>query len=78
MASTPRFKVYTPSGEYVAACKYAEDAAFVCGSYGDGATIRDGHARVVWRDGEAHDGEASESADHVRNVIWERLGLVPA
>jgi hypothetical protein len=44
MAATPRYKVYNSEGEYVAACKYLEDAAAVCGMYPEGATIRDGHA----------------------------------
>jgi hypothetical protein len=27
MAGTPKYKIFTGGGEYVASCKYAEDAA---------------------------------------------------
>jgi len=47
MAGTPKLKVYTPEGEYVAACKYGEDATAVAQGYGAGATVRLGHSRVV-------------------------------
>ena len=50
MAKAPRWKVYNADGKYVAACKYAEDAATVVASY-DGGTIRDGHHKIVWREG---------------------------
>lgn len=76
MASAPQFKIYTAAGEYIAAAKYAEDAAAivaVCGQ-GDGATIRAGHAKadIVWTEG-AEDQPAAESYDHVRNTIARRI-----
>jgi hypothetical protein len=64
MASAPRFKVYDAQGNYQAACKEPEAAGVLVSFYGDGATIRDGHARVVWREG-SEDQPASESYDHV-------------
>ena len=48
MASTPEFKVYR-RGEYVAAFKYAADAVFFVGEFGD--TVKHGHSHVVWVEG---------------------------
>ena len=75
MAGAPRWKVYNHSKHYVAACKLVEDAALIVGSYGHGATIRDGHlARsTVWREG--IDGEAGESVDYVVEIVHGRCGI---
>lgn len=72
MAATPRYKVYTAGGEYVAACKYPEDAAAILAMRGDGATIRDGHAKsdIVWTEGV--DGQAGESYDQVAESVYTR------
>ncbi len=69
MASAPRFKVYR-NGEYVAACKYPEDAAAIAGDHA-GATIRDRHSLVVWTNGP--DGNAGESYDACAKTVWERV-----
>jgi hypothetical protein len=74
MTTTLRFRVHLDDGTCVGALNYAEDAAILCGGYGDGATIRVAR-RIVWRNGDDHDGDASESADHVREVVWERCGI---
>jgi hypothetical protein len=74
MSAAPRFKVYTKDGEYVAACKYAGDAAAVIsGTLGEGATIRDGHTKksIVWTEGV--DGCAGESYDHVADIVETRV-----
>lgn len=74
MAASPRFKVYTPDGEYIAACKYSEDAAMLASlGYGKGATIRDGHTKrsIVWTEGV--DGDGSESYDLVAAHITTKL-----
>ena len=73
MARTPGLKVYTPTKEYVASCKYAEDAAAVCGAYGPGATIRLGHRvkDTVYTDGV--DGEAAQSWDEAAIIVRERI-----
>lgn len=42
MAGSPDFKVYTSGGEYVAACKYASDAARLCSP---GMSVRHGHQK---------------------------------
>ena len=51
MAASPRLKVFSPDGEYVAAFKYAEDAINFAICRGNGSEVRAGHAKkaVVWR-----------------------------
>ena len=73
MAGAPHWKVYNAVNEYVAACKFVEDAAAVVSLYSDGATIRNGHAKrdTVWTEGA--DGAAGESYDHVRQVVHDLL-----
>ena len=46
MAAPPRLTVFTPDGEYIAACTYAAAAAAPVSPHGDRTTIRDGHAAV--------------------------------
>jgi hypothetical protein len=72
MAGSPRFKVHNPQGEYVASCKQIEDAAMICGGYGDGAKIKDKFYGLVWHEG--HEAtEASESYDTVATVVFQRI-----
>jgi hypothetical protein len=59
MSGSPRWKVYTEDGEYVASCKFVEDAAAIVAMRGDGTTIRDGHRRIVWTDGAQRLGHAN-------------------
>ena len=68
MSAAPRYKVYTADGEYVAACKYAEDAAAIIASYGNGSQIRDGHKRTVYTEGE-HPASAGDSYDRVAEIV---------
>jgi hypothetical protein len=49
--ATPDFKVYSAGGEYVAACKYAEEAAALVALRGEGATVRVRHRWTVWTEG---------------------------
>jgi hypothetical protein len=72
MATSPRFKIYASNGEYVAACKFAEDAGAVVASY-DGGTIRLGHRRIVWREGSEIE-TAANSYDAVAQTIYARIG----
>lgn len=76
MASSPKWKVYR-NNEYVASCKWLEDAAMLM--QGEGDEIRLGHnaKRAVWREG-FESQSACESYDHVAAVCSERAGLVPA
>ena len=71
MAGAPEYKVYNAAGEYVAACKYVEDAASIVAQYGDRSVIRWRHQTVVWREG-SEDQPAAESYDHVREVVMAR------
>ena len=72
MAATPKFKVYNPSGEYVAACKHVEDAAAIVALYGHGSRIYDQfHRRVLWDEGHEKC-PAGESYDIVAEVVYGR------
>lgn len=72
MAASPRFKVYTRNGEYIASTTQPESAAMIVGGYAElGMSIRDGHSHIVWLEG--YDGDAGESYDRVAEVIWERI-----
>lgn len=71
MAASPQWKVYLGK-DYRAACKYIEEAACLVSFLGDGATIRADHALIVWREGQ-EDQPASESYDHVTQVVHARL-----
>ena len=71
MAASPRWKVYSDDGVYLAACKYILDAAAILGAHGiPGYTIRDHHRYIVWTDGE--DGVAGDSFDDVVDVVSKR------
>ena len=67
MAGTPSYKVYTPAGEYVAACKQPEDAAAVCSLHGEGSTIRWQHGPVlyIWGPGSDNSYDAVAEAVHI-------------
>jgi hypothetical protein len=73
MAESPKYKVYNRHGEYVAACKHAEDAAALVALYGDGATIKHGHRTIVWCEG-AESQPAGKSYDFVAQKVYEREG----
>jgi len=77
MAASPTYKLYTTHNEYVAACKYLEDAAVLVAFLGDGATIRAGHRAVLWTEG-AETQSASESYDHVLDVCLAREEQLPS
>ncbi|MFG6500116.1 hypothetical protein [Sulfitobacter sp. 1A15106] len=73
MAGSPDIKVFDADGKYQAACKEIEAAAALMGFYGEGATIRFGHAKAatVWTEGK-EDQLACESYDHVAQVALGR------
>jgi hypothetical protein len=73
MGASPRFKIFTADKEYIGSTKYVEDAAAVVALNGDGATIRDGHSKVVWTEGPSGDGSAAESYDAVAIVVDGRV-----
>lgn len=74
MSGSPAWKVYRPGAsrpEYVAACKYPEDAAALVALSGEG-TVKHGHGLTVWREGrEAF--PASESYDGAAALMRKRL-----
>lgn len=88
MSAAPEWKVYR-SGQYIAACRYAEDAAALVSLAG--GEVRFGHRLRVWREGdeefpagESYDGaadvmlgrvrEAIKTADALRRAAAERRG----
>lgn len=74
MAASPRWKVYSQN-LYIASCHYIEDAAALVALHGQGTTIRDGHRRIVWTEGE-ESLPASESYDHVLDMVYKRTRAV--
>jgi len=70
MASSPLFKIYR-NGVYEGCLKFPGDADAVLAAWGEGQ-IRYGHAMVVWEEG-SEDQPASESFDHVAEVVYSRL-----
>ena len=54
MGASPKYKIFTHTGEYIASCKHATDAAFLASSYGAGATVRIAHSKkaIVFTEGE--------------------------
>lgn len=69
MAGSPVWKVYR-GREYIASCKYVEDAAAICALYDDGK-IRHNHGQVVWS--QRNDGDAGVSYDTVARVAHDRV-----
>lgn len=57
--------------EFVAKCRYAEDAAAVVGLYGEGAVVKANHGRIVWR--EMHEPtSAADSYDMAADLMRQR------
>jgi len=77
MAGSPLLKVYSATGEYVAACRYAEDAAAIVALRGEGTTIRLGHTKrqTVWTEGQEAQA-AGESYDFVGEVVLGRMRAI--
>jgi hypothetical protein len=71
MAATPKYKVYDRHGVYQASVKELEGGAVLMLLYGDGATIRLGHDRVLWREG-AEEQRAGDSYDYCTYVAAGR------
>lgn len=68
MAATPEWKVYR-DGQYVAACKHAEDAAVLVAA--SGGVVKHGHSVVVWQEGKEEFG-AGDSYDRAAYVMERR------
>lgn len=69
MAGSPKYKVYR-DGKYVAACKFAEDAAALI-AVSDCGEVRFGHSTVLWSEG-SEEFSAGESYDRTAEVIQDR------
>jgi len=69
MAGTPSFKVYRDGKDYVAALKYAEDAAQIASMHPGAIVKHDG--RIVWREGKEVVSGA-DSVDQAAEIILER------
>jgi hypothetical protein len=68
MASTPPWKVYR-NGEYVASCKYPEDAAMLVSA--SGGVVKHGHSLTVWTEGR-EEFSAGESYDQAAATMEQR------
>lgn len=75
--SSPVWKIYTRDGEYVAACKDAEDAAALVGLRGDGSTVRYDHKTTVWREG-SEECSALDNYDQAAATMHARISEVHA
>lgn len=74
MAATPQFKIVNPQGEYVASCKYLEDASFLVAALGLGTKVYEGGVSkhsLLWTEGT--DGYAGSSADVFAKFCEARL-----
>ncbi len=69
MASSPPFKVYR-NGEYVASCKFAEDAAAIVGM--SGGQIKLHHKQILF-DSAKDSIDAGDSWDAVASLVISRL-----
>lgn len=45
MAASTVIKIFNPGGEFIASCKYYEDAGVVAHANGPGSTVRMGHSK---------------------------------
>jgi hypothetical protein len=71
MAASPPLKIHNPSGEYVASCKYYEDAAMLVGNYGVGAKVKHSIG-VIWHEG-SEEISAAESWDSAGTIMRDRV-----
>ena len=74
MAASPRWEVYDAHGVYQGAVKEVEAAASLIAGLYCGGTIRDRHARIVWRD--LVDGDTAESYDVVAHTVAARTRVL--
>lgn len=72
MGHSPLWKVYSHKKEYIASCRYAEDAAVLVGCYPKGARVKFRHTLTVWIEGKELF-SASISADRAAAVMRTRV-----
>lgn len=73
MAASPQWKVYDSEKIYRGCTKEPEAAAVLAEFYGEGATVRYGHSRVVWTAGT----DKSDSWDDVAATMHARSMPTP-
>lgn len=71
MPGSPHWKVYSDTGQYMAACRYVEDAARLLAP---GWTIRAGHRHIVWTEGKEHF-LGVDAFDECARVVLERMAV---
>ena len=72
--ATPKLKIYSPEGEYVASCKYADDAINLALRRGINAEVRYGHKKqfCVYRITETEqDGDGNTFIDD--QLLYDRV-----
>jgi len=73
IAKTPPLKVYEPSGEYIAACAHAEDAAVIV-AMRTGRYVRWQHGPIIYTEGT--DGDAGASYDLAAAIMHARINII--
>jgi len=74
MAASPKWKVYTEDGEYIASVKRPQFGAMILAGLGQPqSTIRIGHRYIMWT--ESVDGDSAESYDVVAQTCTERYRI---
>ncbi len=72
MAASPQYKVYDSDGKYQGAVKDIAAGLVLVSFYGDGATLRRGHAWKLWTEGDTADGIGCEDYDKHCDIIDKR------
>lgn len=67
MAASPRYKIYSKDGEYLASVKYLSDAGILLSVLGNGTTVRLGHTLIIYTEGK--DGNCGESYDAIVDFL---------
>ena len=67
-------KIYNSAGDYVAACVDYTEAAVLVAFLGEGAQVRNGHAKknAIWRES-SEEQSASQSYDFAAKTMSERI-----
>lgn len=73
MAASPSIKIYR-SGDYVASCKYFEDAAALAGMT-TGTVVKWEGTKVIWVEGK-EESLAADSWDDAASIMQERVAAI--
>ena len=72
MAAAPRYKVYDSDGDYQGSVKDLALAGALMCVLGDGATVRDGHHKIIYTEGV--NGDCGDSYDTVFMYVYPNPG----